>query len=51
MTEYKVSFSLSNNTEDIEDGVYDEMDEMTDDDLIDEDEVDDDTLEEGDKDY
>jgi hypothetical protein len=52
MTEYKVSFSLKNQAEDIEDGVYDEMDEMSDDDLIDEDEVDDDILEEeGDEDY
>ena len=52
MTEYQISFSLNSFAGDIEDGVYDEMDEMDDSDLTDEDEVDDDILEEGgDEDY
>jgi len=52
MIKYQISFSLNSSSEDIEDGVYDEMDEMDDDDLMDEDEVDDDILEEGgDEDY
>ena len=41
MIKYQISFSLNSSSEDIEDGVYDEMDEM-----------DDDILEEGgDEDY